>query len=39
MESKLEDIRTELDPETKGTVPIDTLVEWLNKQLEEYLNE
>ena len=36
---KLEDVRKELDVDNKGTVPIDTLVEWINKQLNEYLDE
>jgi Ca2+-binding EF-hand superfamily protein len=35
----LEDIRKELDGEGKGTVPIDSLVSWVQKQLDTYLND
>ena len=39
VEKQLEEIRTELDPESKGTVPIDKLSEWISKQLDIYLDE
>jgi hypothetical protein len=29
LEKQLEEIRTELDPESTGTVPIDKLAEWI----------
>lgn len=30
-ETQLEEIRTELDPETKGTVHLDKFAEWIDK--------
>jgi Ca2+-binding EF-hand superfamily protein len=39
IEGKLEDVRKELDPDTKGTVAIDFMSDWMSKQLTEHLNE
>lgn len=35
----LEDCRKEIDPDGKGTVPIDSLAQWVDKQLNTYLDE
>ena len=39
VERSLEETRTELDSEGKGTVHIDKFTEWIVKQVETYLNE
>ena len=36
---KLEEVRKELDEEGKGTVHIDKMTAWCDKQLNEYLDE